>query len=131
MTTEELEKIDMELFKLCYPNFAKFRVYEDYFVYDNGEFFPVDLPRFTKSPTACFSVLIPEMNRRDWELIELHQKINEDGICVQWDATFRNIITMKEVDGRWVLTKDESGGVQTAICLAAIKAIKSMEAQNG
>ena len=62
----ELEKIDLELFKVCYPELLRPVINFGQIRYTNEHGHECDLFRFTYDIEVCFSVLIPEMNRRGW-----------------------------------------------------------------
>jgi len=90
----ELEKIDLELFKACYP---KCKIH--YAEWDDGhkypEFIPsgkplrthaIDLrpvPQFTKDIGVCFAILIPEMNRRGFDF-DVYVYVSGSGYAEFW-----------------------------------------------
>jgi hypothetical protein len=70
------------------------------------------VPRFTTSIAACFTYLIPEMNRRGFT-VYIRQERNNNWNCMFADSG----ATYDATDSQLTM----------AICLAADKAIKSME----
>ena len=60
----ELEKIDLELFKACFPQHTNDnpQVYVDEIRCGNG----LSINRFTQDERLIFRNLIPELNRRGW-----------------------------------------------------------------
>ena len=124
----ELKKIDLELFKACYP---KCKIH--YAEWDDGhkypEFIPsgkplrthaIDLrpvPQFTKDIGVCFAILIPEMNRRGWFVDDIHQELENGTIC-GWNVDLYSVSS----DCHCANGKDES--ISVAISKAAYAALK-------
>lgn len=121
MNTKELEALDLKLFKVCFPTEKQAEVWTD----TNSVY--MDRPpqtrlrsktrlmhRFTQDIGTCFNYLIPEMNRRGlW-------------VCLSYDPADANYTGLfwDENGNEWKADNDLPA---MAICLAADKAIKSME----
>lgn len=109
-----LDKIDLKLFKFCHQGqTATIPKGKDYFVFGS-----LWLDRFTTSPTSCFSVLIPEMNRRGLRLILSQLGDN-------WTAEFVNSLeTLNKGIWNFIATDPQPA---VAICLAAIKTLSKTD----
>jgi hypothetical protein len=124
MTAEELEQLDLRLFKVCRPRLKHYRppsesnwlYYSNDIVVDNWTQFG---NRFTMSPDMCFAYLIPEMNRRGW----LHK--SEQIIAGNGDIISNHGFVQRNNSDNKYFVQDYSD--ELAICLVADKAIKSRE----
>jgi hypothetical protein len=113
MNTTELEALDLSLFKVCYPHEATFMPVVKFDEIHYGSIgYMQSVNRFTQDIQACFSVLVPEMNRRGWIFYELYQ-LNAGG----WRCGLIQF-------GKGTASADGDEPA-VAICLAADKAIKS------
>ena len=110
MTQQELDQLDLELFKVCYPSQMQDNPCVQFDEIMCGSGWSVN--RFTKDIRQCFCALIPEMNRREWYLDRLSQ-CGKAWLAVFVDDTSSRI--------------EEGSSPSEAIAKAADKAIKSTE----
>lgn len=118
----DLDKIDLELFKVCYPKATDIVLSQDKIMFDLDGI-PDGIYRFTDSIFGVVSIykyLIPEMNRRGFELdLEQDHKghVFNNG---EWWCSFNKISTGASRGMAW------ASEPQVAISLAAEKVIDSL-----
>ena len=110
------EQIDLELFKVCYPELLRPVINFGQIRYTNEHGHECDLFRFTYDIEVCFSVLIPEMNRRGWFVDDIHQELENGTIC-GWNVDLYSVSS----DCHCANGKDES--ISVAISKAAYAAL--------
>lgn len=110
---KEQEVLDLKLFKFCYPKLINPRVHDNAIWYGLNDDVSY-INQFTKDIALCFSVLIPEMNRRGW-----YHSSSQIIDTFEFQETFTRFQPFFDVDAI-----DKSKPL--AICLAAIKALEGV-----